>query len=87
MMGFRDANTSWLADLPAGRKENLYVDQVYYTTAFSKEIGTLIADFELRYGQVGMAVIHRMAVGWFVWLHISADRVLGFPAGHASLLS
>jgi lysophospholipase L1-like esterase len=36
-------NLLWLADIQPDRKENLYVDQVHYTAAFSRDIASLIA--------------------------------------------
>lgn len=36
-------NLLWLADIQSGRRENMYVDDVHYTEAFSEEIAARIA--------------------------------------------
>jgi hypothetical protein len=41
-------NFLWLADIQQGRKENLYVDEIHYTSAFSREIALNIFDFIQR---------------------------------------
>jgi hypothetical protein len=38
-----DGDVLWLADLQQGRDENLYVDMVHYTAAFSRDIAREIA--------------------------------------------
>jgi len=38
-------NVLWLADIQVDKRENLYVDAVHYTAAFSKEIAGYICDF------------------------------------------
>ncbi len=35
----------WLADMQENARENLYVDSVHYTAAFSKEIAGRICEF------------------------------------------
>jgi len=38
-------NVLWLADIQQNKRENLYVDSIHYTPAFSKEIAGRIYDF------------------------------------------
>jgi hypothetical protein len=38
-------NVLWLADVQDGRRENFYVDEVHYTSAFNREIAERIAAF------------------------------------------
>ena len=42
----------WLADMQESKKENLYVDQVHYSPAFSAEIGERIAAHLVKTGML-----------------------------------
>ncbi len=46
----RNRNFLWLADMQEGRGENLYVDEVHYTAAFSRDIAQRICEFLDRQG-------------------------------------
>ena len=41
-------NVLWLADIQLDKRENLYIDALHYTAAFSREIAGYICDFYLK---------------------------------------